>query len=599
MVAFSALASPLALVPSIKQALLLALAYVVVRALHYFVYRPLTSPLRRVQRSYGGTGPLGHSLEISSYYMQQEWDRRVETYGKTFRLNGPLYCNERVYTIDARAVAHVLANHYDYVKPEMLRKAIQRYMREGLIGAEGDRHRVQRKVVARVFSANGLRDMGATVAAKAEQLRELLAGLCADSTATHPIGAAPLPEGGSADQHEHARVVDMFGAGMRITYDIVGEIALGHEFNALGDPHGEGGHMFEAYEHGQTLCQGSVGFRGLLTIMYPWIDKVWPSENARRVAAAMDPLDRLAKQLVKDRKQAFAEGKDVEQRDVLTLMVRANMADDVAPDRRLREGEVWGQLATFMFAGSDTTANALAYTMLCLAENAEIQDRLRKECLEYGDALTYDNMDELVYLDAVIKETLRVNPSIPGTIREAVKDDVIPLAEPITLVDGTTTSSIQIRKGQFVHMPIEMLNMAPSIWGPTAYTFDPSRWLDAGAGSTASSLRLGPDGVPLSPVDKKAVPHGAVANGFNDGPGVWPNVMTFIDGPRRCVAYKLAIMELKLIVFMLVRHFVWREFPGARIYKWNMFSTRPYVAGSLIDGGSQLPLIVTPYKPEQ
>ena len=40
----------------------------------------------------------------------------------------------------------------------------------------------------------------------------------------------------------------------------------------------------------------------------------------------------------------------------LKIPVRANMAENVAPDQKMREDEIVGQLCTFMFAGSDTTA---------------------------------------------------------------------------------------------------------------------------------------------------------------------------------------------------------------------------------------------------
>lgn len=108
--------------------------------------------------------------------------------------------------------------------------------------------------------------------------------------------------------------------------------------------------------------------------------------------------------------------------------------------------------------------------------------------------------------------------------------------------------------------------MAPSLWSATSRQFDPSRWLDQNP----------PTG---------------------DGPGVWPNVMTFIDGPRRCVGYKLALMEIKILLFTLIRSFVFEEVgQGVQIGKWNLFSTRPYVAGELFTVGSSLPLVVRAYK---
>ena len=67
---------------------------------------------------------------------------------------------------------------------------------------------------------------------------------------------------------------------------------------------------------------------------------------------------------------------------------------------------------TFIFAGMDTTSNALARTLDLLAKHQEVQDKLRAEILaavrEHGPELPYDVLTELPYLDAVCRETLRL-----------------------------------------------------------------------------------------------------------------------------------------------------------------------------------------------
>ncbi len=49
-----------------------------------------------------------------------------------------------------------------------------------------------------------------------------------------------------------------------------------------------------------------------------------------------------------------------------------------------------------------------------------------------------------------MQETLRVHPFVTTLIRVATQDDVIPLSEPITTVDGTIVSDIPIPKGQVI-----------------------------------------------------------------------------------------------------------------------------------------------------
>lgn len=43
-----------------------------------------------------------------------------------------------------------------------------------------------------------------------------------------------------------------------------------------------------------------------------------------------------------------------------------------------------------------------------------------------------DEINALPYLDCVIRETFRVHPPVPSTVREAVEDDIVPLALPFT-----------------------------------------------------------------------------------------------------------------------------------------------------------------------
>jgi cytochrome P450 len=101
--------------------------------------------------------------------------------------------------------------------------------------------------------------------------------------------------------------------------------------------------------------------------------------------------------------------------------------------------------------------------------------------------------------------------------------------------------------------------MGASLWGPDAREFRPSRWLDLSKSHTSTTK---------DPNDMKNTT--SFNSDSNAGPGVWPNIMTFIDGPRRCVGYKLALMECKILLFTLVRSFTFEPVEGVRIGKWNL-----------------------------
>ena len=67
---------------------------------------------------------------------------------------------------------------------------------------------------------------------------------------------------------------------------------------------------------------------------------------------------------------------------------------------------------------------------------------------ERGDAdFTVADFEAMPYLQAVLKEILRFYPVVPHTYRQPVKDDVLPLAKPITTRSGKVVSQLPIRAG--------------------------------------------------------------------------------------------------------------------------------------------------------
>ena len=78
---------------------------------------------------------------------------------------------------------------------------------------------------------------------------------------------------------------------------------------------------------------------------------------------------------------------------------------------------------TFIFAGMDSTSNGLSMTLLLLGDHPEVQQRLRTEilaALDGREALDYDELFALPYLDAVCRETLRLFAPVTHVFRESV-----------------------------------------------------------------------------------------------------------------------------------------------------------------------------------
>jgi cytochrome P450 len=80
----------------------------------------------------------------------------------------------------------------------------------------------------------------------------------------------------------------------------------------------------------------------------------------------------------------------------------------------------------------------------------------------------------LPLLDGVVRETLRLCSPVHDTIRVATCNDQIPISHPVTLQNGTVIAAggtISIRKGSFIHIPINGLNHEEDVFGPDCDEF--------------------------------------------------------------------------------------------------------------------------------
>ena len=195
----------------------------------------------------------------------------------------------------------------------------------------------------------------------------------------------------------------------------------------------------------------------------------------------MQSMNRVGKQLLLDSKAAIlgdgGGNEKVEKsswpgRDLLSLLLRANMSTDLPPNQRMTEedvlareyprscrspvlrllnGLVYVEVPTFLVAGHETTrfefkhcffeknvliidsnSSATTWALFALTQNVEAQTKLRNELLTVGtDNPTMDQLNSLPYLDAVVRETLRIHAPVPLTMRAATRDDILPLGEPI------------------------------------------------------------------------------------------------------------------------------------------------------------------------
>lgn len=184
--------------------------------------------------------------------------------------------------------------------------------------------------------------------------------------------------------------------------------------------------------------------------------------------------------------------------------------------------EVVENINTLLIGGFETTSGAIKMCLYDLAMNMDVQTKLREELVSFGrEEPDFEELltgSRLPYLDAVVKESIRLHPTGGTTDRVATNDDVLPLSQPIELPSGEQVHQIHIRAGQLIQLPMRAIN----VW-EEGERFWPERWLNK---ETAPSKL-----------------------------GGWSNMSSFSEGPRMCLGWKLAVLEMKIAIFTLVKDF--------------------------------------------
>jgi cytochrome P450 len=163
------------------------------------------------------------------------------------------------------------------------------------------------------------------------------------------------------------------------------------------------------------------------------------------------------------------------------LLPRSRKYCDISPLRLIFTSFV----RVLIIAGHDTTAATLSWILYELAKDTASQSKLRQEIRQFrakksGDTTfspaDYDNMP---YLNAVIKEGLRLYPILPTLYRMAGRDDAIPLQEPVRTKDGRLVNEIPVSKGQTLICSFATYNRLTSVWGDDADSWRPERFISA------------------------------------------------------------------------------------------------------------------------
>jgi cytochrome P450 len=146
----------------------------------------------------------------------------------------------------------------------------------------------------------------------------------------------------------------------------------------------------------------------LVALQFTRSDRARPRSPWGRMRAMMAGSDALLLDEIRERRAAG----DVEERGDILSMLMAARDEDGQP---LSDAELRDELMTLLVAGHETTATALAWTLERVVRHPAVLERLEEEARSATD-------DATPYLDATIKETLRLRPVVPAVVRRLTVD---------------------------------------------------------------------------------------------------------------------------------------------------------------------------------
>jgi cytochrome P450 len=437
-----------------------------------------TQSLRQIQDLPGPRGwpLLGNTLQVRPGRIHLDVERWADQFGPLFRIR--LGRAQQLVIADHELLSTVMRD-----RPEGFRRSpftsqigAEMGLPQGLFSAEGEDWRKQRRMVMASFAPGHVRAYFPSLVKVTLRLQGRW------RKAAHEQREIPL----QADL-------------MRFTVDAIAGLAFGKDINTL--------------EAGEDVIQQHLDkvlpaiFRRVLSLLPYW--RWFKSQADRELEHSVAVINATIVDFVAQARQRLHDEPALREqpRNLLEAMIAA--ADQ--PGSGLDDRHVAGNVLTMLLAGEDTTANTLAWMIHLLQRHPEALRRVQHEVRTLAPdpaAYSFDQMEQLVFLEACASETMRLKPVAPFIALQALRDTVVG--------DVAVPERTQIW-GVLRHDSVSERHFA----NPGA--FEPQRWLDDAK-------------LPLSAAAKRSA-------------------MPFGSGPRMCPGRYLALLEMKMAMAMLLSSF--------------------------------------------
>ncbi|KFM65253.1 Cytochrome P450 4V2, partial [Stegodyphus mimosarum] len=185
------------------------------------------------------------------------------------------------------------------------------------------------------------------------------------------------------------------------------------------------------------------------------------------------------------------------------------LLDEHINNNSITETEIREEVDTFTFEGHDTTSIAICWSLYMIGLHPWVQDKIHEELdsifCESNRDVTMDDIKDMKYLECVVKETMRLYPSVPAVAREITED--------------LEFQGKILPKGATCVVFTYFLHRDPEVF-PNPEKFDPNRFLPE--------------------------------NSAGRHPFAY---VPFSAGPRNCIGQRFAMMEIKTVLSFVLRNY--------------------------------------------
>ncbi|KAL6553785.1 hypothetical protein OROMI_019458 [Orobanche minor] len=423
----------------------------------------------------------------------------VKTYGeKSFLWFGP---RAAVIILDPEVIREILSKSYIFQKPSG--NPFGRMLAKGVASYETHKWAKHRKLINPAFQI--------------EKVKHMIPSFymcCAEMLSKWE---KIVPSEGSCE-------LDVWPYLQTMTSDVISRTAFGSSYE-------EGRRIFELQKELAELvmeANRSVYIPGLRFI---------PTNRNRRMTRIAKEVESSVLGIINKRMKAIKSGKSSSD-DLLGLLLESNIKEIEQHGNKFGMSlkEVIEECKLFYFAGQETTANLLVWTMILLSRHKDWQVRARDEVLQlFGRAKPdYQELNHLKIVNMIFHEVLRLYP--PGVMlaRVTQKESTV----------GKITLPAQVQ----LLLPVILLHHDRQIWGDDALEFNPERFSEGISKATQGQFTYLPFG--------------------------W--------GPRICLGQNFALLEAKMTMAMILQQFRFELSPSYTHAPHTVITLQPQHGAHLI-----------------